>query len=258
MVLPKEKEADAMRIETTTDNRKNVVKAIEEATGLKAKYQGPPTFAYIIGDFTIDREGNVEIENEEEALRIKSELASKGLAEMEADALNIKIATPEATPEGIKNLFHMIHSKQYLLEKAIGIRVLEIPEELIDRLSEDGLSMESIRDAVKENPPKGIEINEDSVEFTDLPFTTEKARAYTKLFSAMTTQALKAKRVSADETIEENEKYYMRVWLVRLGFGGKDGKEVREELLRNLKGHTAFRTPEDAEKWKEKYGKKKA
>ena len=247
-----------MRFETTTDNRKNVVKAIEEATGLKAKYQGPPTFAYIIGGFTIDRDGSVENDNEEEALSIKAELASRGLAEMEGDALNIKIATPGATPEGIRNLLHMIHSKQYLLEKAIGTRVLVISEALIDRLSEDGLTMEGIREAVNENPPKGIEVGDDSVEFTNLPFTAEKARAYTKLFSAMTTQALNAKRVSADETIEENEKYYMRVWLVRLGFGGKDGKDVRNELLGNLKGHTAFRTPEDAEKWKEKYGKKKS
>ena len=52
------------------------------------------------------------------------------------------------------------------------------------------------------------------------------------------------------QTIEENEKYYMRAWLVSIGFGGSEGKETRSFFLKGLKGHTAFRTPEDAEKWK--------
>ena len=44
----------------------------------------------------------------------------------------------------------------------------------------------------------------------------------------------------------------MRVWLIRLGFGGKDGKEVRNTLLTNLKGHTAFRTEAEIERAKER------
>ena len=42
----------------------------------------------------------------------------------------------------------------------------------------------------------------------------------------------------------------MRGWLVSIGFGGSEGKETRSFFLKGLKGHTAFRTPEDAEKWK--------
>ena len=64
-------------------------------------------------------------------------------------------------------------------------------------------------------------------------------------------------RVLPTETIEENEKYYMRVWLVRLGLGGKGGKEVRKILLEKLNGHTAFRTEADKEKWMAKNGKQK-
>ena len=245
-----------MKFETTAENRKNVVKAMEEVTGLKAKYQGPPTFAYIIGDFTIDREGNVETESDEEGARMQTELAERGLAELEGETLNIEVATPEQTMEGLKNLIHMVHSKQYLLEKAIGIRVFEIPETLLDKLGEDGLTLETLKEAVEADPPKGLKIHDDRVGFEGLPLKREKTEVYLKLFSNMVNTAFTAKRVSPDETIEENEKYYMRVWLVRLGFGGKDGKDVRDEFLSNLKGHTAFRTAEDAEKWKEKYGKK--
>ena len=38
--------------------------------------------------------------------------------------------------------------------------------------------------------------------------------------------------------------------MVRIGLGGKDTKEERAFLLSGLKGHTAFRTPADEEKWK--------
>ena len=49
----------------------------------------------------------------------------------------------------------------------------------------------------------------------------------------------------------------MRIWLVRLGLDGKEAKETRRVLLQNLKGHTAFRTEADKEKWMEKNSKKK-
>ena len=68
----------------------------------------------------------------------------------------------------------------------------------------------------------------------------------------MVQMAKTQKRISPQQCVEENEKYYMRVWLIRLGFGGKDGKEVRNTLLANLKGHTAFRTEAEIERAKER------
>ena len=79
---------------------------------------------------------------------------------------------------------------------------------------------------------------------------------HAELAACMAKTAKEAKRVSPKATIEENEKYYMRVWLVRIGLGGKDGKETRKVFLSRLKGHTAFRTEEDKEKWKERNSKK--
>ena len=43
----------------------------------------------------------------------------------------------------------------------------------------------------------------------------------------------------------------MRIWLLRLGFGGAEGKEVRNLLLKNLKGHSAFRTEANKQRWQE-------
>lgn len=85
----------------------------------------------------------------------------------------------------------------------------------------------------------------------------EKNRAYVELIAMMVAYAKKAKRVSPKAKEPENEKYYLRVWLVRLGLGGKESKESRKALLEGLKGHTAFRTPLDAEKHKDRILKRK-
>ena len=44
----------------------------------------------------------------------------------------------------------------------------------------------------------------------------------------------------------------MRVWLLRLGMNGPEYKEERRILMRNLSGHTAFRTEEDRLRWEQK------
>lgn len=75
-----------------------------------------------------------------------------------------------------------------------------------------------------------------------------KNKAYSELAAKIVTKAKEAKRVSATPVVEENEKYYLRIWLVQLGLAGTANKESRKALLAGLKGHTAFRTKEEAEK----------
>ena len=71
-------------------------------------------------------------------------------------------------------------------------------------------------------------------------------------------QAVKQKRIQAKIVDDPNEKYIFRVWLVRIGMGGTDFKDVRRYLLENLEGHTAFHTAADEEKWKERQKARKA
>ena len=78
-------------------------------------------------------------------------------------------------------------------------------------------------------------------------------KAYADLVGMMNTQAIKVKRIELKKTIIENEKYYFRVWLSRLGFGGNEYKTSRKLLLSKLSGHTAFRTEEQKALHKQKY-----
>lgn len=95
----------------------------------------------------------------------------------------------------------------------------------------------------------GVTFADGIIEFTGFPHT-DNMMEYCRLASAIVKKASEQKRVNPKQTIEENEKYYMRAWLVSIGFGGSEGKKTRSFFLKGLKGHTAFRTPEDAERWK--------
>ncbi len=48
-----------MTIMTHTNDRKALAKAIAEELGTTARYMGLPSYGYKIGDFTVDREGNI-------------------------------------------------------------------------------------------------------------------------------------------------------------------------------------------------------
>lgn len=253
-----------MKIKTIATNRKDVVTAISEATNVKAIYLGPPTFSYQIGEFTVNREGVVEVINEQNGMDMKKILIDKGFVEAEADCLEIKIPMECHTGTSLKNLVCMLHSKQYLLNQAVGRNVFIISEKFIAKISEkepdsSGEFLKLLNENGGNEINDGIYFTDDAIVFDGFPIDTEgtKIKAYAELSALICSTALNQKRVSPKETIEENEKYYMRVWLVRLGLGGQDGKETRKVLLQNLKGHTAFRTEEEKDRAKEKAKLKK-
>lgn len=247
-----------MQIVTTAADRKEIVKAMEIILGMKAKYQGPPTFAYVIGSFTVDRNGAVETDSEEEGNGMKQELTARGLVKADETTFKVELPMTGMTADAVKNLLYMIHGKQYLLQKAIGADTIQVSGKLVERLqSEDAKDIETVLRIAGEEQPLGIAFSEERISFSGFPFDAERVKAYTELAALMVKGAKEAKRVSPKETIEKNEKYYMRIWLVRLGLDGKEAKETRRVLLQNLKGHTAFRTEADKEKWMEKNSKKK-
>ena len=247
-----------MRIETNAANRKDVVKAVSGILGQPSKYMGVPTCSYQIGNCTIDRSGAVETEDEKTAELVRAGLLEQGLIETphtEVDETTVSLPVEGMTAEGFKNLIFLIHSKQYLINRAFAEEVFRIPAELTEELGRaevpDAEAFLRIFQSHAEGC-KGISFPDGKMAFT-LPAINDPdmIKAFTHLTAAMAQQAREQKRIKPDETIEENEKYYMRIWLLRLGFGGKEGKEVRNLLLKNLKGHSAFRTEANKQRWQE-------
>lgn len=68
-----------MTILTLTKNRRELVDMLYSLTGVKMRYQGPPTFQYTDGTFIIDREGKLLVEDFMENVDVLKELATQKL-----------------------------------------------------------------------------------------------------------------------------------------------------------------------------------
>ena len=247
-----------MRIETNAANRKDVVKAVSGILGEPSKYLGVPTCAYQIGNCTIDRSGAVETEDEKTAELVRAGLLEQGLIETphtEVDETTVSLPVEGMTAEGLKNLIFLTHSKQYLINRTFAEEVFRIPAELVEALGSTEIpDAETFLQTFQNHAEgcRGISFQDGKITFT-LPTAGDPGmiKAFTHLTAAMVRQAKEQKRISPKETIEENEKYYMRIWLLRLGFGGAEGKEIRDLLMKKLKGNSAFRTDENKQRWQE-------
>ena len=253
-VLPKAKEAYIMRIETVSSDRKAMAKAIAEYSGKELRYMGPPSFAYAVGPYLIDRDGVISSETEEEKAEFRAFLEENGFVEPTIEYLNINLPIEDMDGVQLKNLVFMLHSKQYLLNKATGRAGVAVSEGLVAALQDNppitkdeflGLFWANLGET------RGISFSDTAVILIfPLPNESERSKAYTELAAAMLAKAKEAKRVSPAEQKPENEKYYFRIWLIQLGLGGKDSKDIRKALMEKLVGHSAFRTDEEAEKFK--------
>lgn len=166
----------------------------------------------------------------------------------------------ELTAAQLTNLVHMLYSQQRLLNKAAMDGRLTIPEALIARLTEyTPETPEAFSQLLNDFKAQGELAGfgyEDGVVTMDFPFDEahpERWTAYAGLVGRILRVIKEATRVKAELQTSENEKYYMRAWLLRLGYGGADLKAERKLLLQKLNGHSAFPNDAAAQKHKEKY-----
>ena len=232
----------------TGADRKALVRAMVELLGEPAVYQGAPSFAYAVGGYQVSKDGMVSFPEDttpEDIRKLVDALREKGFQPVEpaelptaaADTgesnpaqaddedlrfLIIKVPRDGFTPETEENLRRIIASKAPLLKKALETDSLEIV------FTEDALCFQWFT-------LHGIDGESD---------------AYNRLVTAMCKMAKEQKRVVAKECVADNEKFAMRLFLIRLGFIGDEYKTARRILLRNLTGNSSWRSghrPERAE-----------
>lgn len=213
-------------------DRKQLVAAIAEHTGEKAKYLGAPGFAYQIGGFTVSVDGKVTIEDNSTAAALIRFLREKGfqaedpltecIAEdstdeqsepTEIDGVCISMPRSLFTDSGLENLKGILAAKGNLIKKALGAD--DLP----------------------------LEITDTKVSFPWFPATPtpEELKAYDTFICKLCEMARNQKRVNTTEKPIDNEKYAFRCFLLRLGFIGAEYKTARKILLKNLSGSSAFK-----------------
>ena len=265
-----------MTIITHTTDRKALAKAIAEELGTTAKYMGVPGCGYQIGDYIVDREGNI---NGEDFEALRPFLQRNGfLPEDEAapaeeqaepetetpdsgaiDQVSVSVPADDLTPAQLKNLIFTLYTKQYLIGRMTGGDLLNIPDTLIARLMENiPESMEDFKallDAAKDDGLTGFDFEDGKVILTYRTHQDEPERnmVYAMLTARIVKAAKEATRVFPERQEPENEKYFARAWLLRIGYNGADSKAERNLLLKHLKGHSAFPNDDAATRHKEKY-----
>lgn len=198
-----------------------------------------------------------ELEAEEESA---ASLGIRDAEETTAFPMDARISFPLSrhTVSSLTNLICMIHTRGPLISKATGGTFhadKDLVDDILDRHTflrpEDLIAFVQEWDG-SENALQGITFEEDKVIFDGFRDVrdAEHLQTFMKLAAAMNKMAQTQKRVQAKETDDSNEKYSLRVWLVRLGLNGAEYKTERKILMKNLTGHAAFRTPADEEKWK--------
>ena len=184
----------------------------------------------------------------------------------ETISLTVSLPTAQHTGTTLRNLVNLIYTRASLLNKALGT-AFRVDEGLTDALLDDSaiLTAEAFRKAVAAYEGEhgkaidGLTITPETIIFASLPETDDPAviRTFTELCALMNKQALTQKRIQAKEVNEDNEKYSMRIWLIRLGLNGPDHKETRKVLMENLSGHCAFRTEAEKVRWQERQAAKR-
>ena len=172
----------------------------------------------------------------------------------------ISISLARHTGPSLRNLLNLIYSRASLLSKASGGDIA-LDRELLDLLDavETPESAEDLVDMVNRYAAKcgglhGVQFSHDWVTFTGFGEFQDEAHfnAYTELVARMNRMALAQKRILAKPVNDENEKYAMHGFLIRLGMNGADLKPARKILMERLSGSQAFRTSGQAEQAKER------
>ena len=219
------------------DTKKKLVKLISSHLGIESKYLGVPSCAYSIGAYTVNKDGSLSWEEDDERTaglleaikaegfsaeeddeETEEEVLVEEEMEEEAEVNRLCISFPKSMYEKhtLENLKNLVESKGALMKKAFRTESLEIVED------------------------------DEKVSFPWFELIdSDHFNAYTQFITAITKMAKEQKRILGREREVENEKYAFRCFLLRLGFIGDEYKLTRKILLENLEGSAAFKTKKE-------------
>ena len=194
---------------------------------------------------------------------VENDPAADSEAQIGAPVERVDITTPlpDWTVTQMVNLLRTLYSKQYLLNRMMQGETLYIEEPVVEEITDnpptDAADFKArVQRAVEDGCVRGIVFEGGKLGFST-PYCAEdptRWMTYQKLLDGILHSARYAKRISIrPQVTPENEKYYANSWLMRMGFGGSEHRELRRVLLRHLNGYAAFKSEADMQAHREKY-----
>lgn len=183
--------------------------------GKPAVYQGAPTFTYAIDFYSVDKNGTLNYPDNtspEDVRELVSRLRERGYTPENDNTFTVELPRAGFSATALDNLQKIIASKAELFKRALGTDTVDV-EVLENKLRFPWFTLHGLEGEVD---------------------------AYTKLIVGICDMAKRQKRVVARERAITNDKFTMRVFLIRLGFIGPEYQTARTLLLRNLTGNSSW------------------
>lgn len=232
----------------TGEQRKALAHAMSEVLGEDAAYRGAPSFAYNIDGYTVSRDGLVtcpDAATPEEIDQLASALRERGFIQADAGETETETVKPEdAALENAEAATVEDTAPEGPPTMEVTLPRDDFSDEACDRLQKIIASKADLLKKALGTDSVDIEITPQSVRFPwfTLHDIDGESEAYTSLAEALFKMARDQKRVTAKECSTENEKFTMRLFLIRLGFIGDEYKTARKILLRNLAGNSSWKS----------------
>lgn len=163
----------------------------------------------------------------------------------------IRIPLEGHTSKSICNLVFMIYCRDWLLSKATG-GDFYVSDALVEEL-QIGSAFRKLNETLDilknadDNSLRGISFDEKSIIFDGFPAAQSQRQidAWKLLAKAMSRCSIAQYHVHPHRIEGENEKFIMRNWFSRIKMNGREFKDARNELYKNLSGNTAIRDKKD-------------
>ena len=234
------------------ESRVPFARAVAEIIGVKPKYTGVPRCAYIIDFATVTREGNIEVDEHTDRAKLVNlmqKLMERGyMTEQSGERWEEE---PPVQPEEIVNAVVEEQATEQAAEEEqvaepIGTTI-SVPRDIFTNLGLENLK--KLLWAKNELICQALDIASTDIEVTDeavsFPWfgelSAEEVKYVSQFISGLCEFANTSKRITSRQRREENPKYAMRTWAIRLGFTGAEHKELRKFLMKRLPGDAAWR-----------------
>ena len=185
-------------------------------------------------------------------------------AEFNVNTGRLKIGQKEVKLSGmLLNLLRTLYGRQYLLNRMMRGETLCIEEPFVTALTDSPPASAAdfearVRDGIGAGHVRGVAFENGKLIFST-PYSPEEPTrwmVYGKLLDGIVRSARGATRVFIRHRVTpENEKYHANSWLMRMGFGGAEHRELRHTLLGHLNGYAAFKSEAGMRAHREKYAR---
>ena len=258
-----------MTLQTNPAERREVVRAISERLGSPAVYLRMPTCAYRIGGLTVERDGSIASDDGALLDGLRPMLMERGWltdaadsgAEAPAAETELSFPVEDWTVPQLTNLLGILYSHQHILRRMMRSDALYIERQLVERLKEAQTPADfeaRLAEGLAAGTLKGCRLREGKLAFETAPDDRDPARlqAYGALLEAVLRHAKAARRVFLREDADpENENYRANSLMMRLGFAGREHRELRRMLMGHLGGYAAFKNEAGMQAHREKYAR---